>query len=298
MTEGTFTMNMTRRRFLAATGAGTAALSIPRAVSATTDVPGLRVGICDWTLGAKGEKAFAMAKEIGLDGLQVSPKGPAEVLSYATKEEQDMYARVMKETGLQVASAGLNVTNRCPLVSDPRGPAWLTQTIDAAVALGAKATLIAFFGKGNLRKGNDLKKDDVDKLVAILKEAAPYAREKGVALGLENTLSGRDNMTIIERVGSPAVQVYYDIANSTSNGYDVPAEIRMLKGRICEFHFKNTEGVFGESGVQCEPIAEAINEIGYAGWLVMERSFGKDKTAYFKQNAAYIRKLFGLPRPA
>ena len=83
-----------------------------------------------------------------------------------------------------------------------------------------------------------------------------------------------------------------DIANSTKNGYDVLQEIRMLKGRICEFHFKNTEGVFGESGIDLPPVVEAVNDIGYQGWMVLERSPEKDFLAYFKKNADYIRKLF------
>jgi len=233
-----------------------------------------------------------LAASIGLDGVQVSPQGDAEVLSYATPEEQAMYAKAMKDTGMKIASAGLNVTNRFPLATDPRGPAWLTQTVDAAVAFGCTATLIAFFGKGDLKDQDGLKTNHIDTVVGYLKEAAPYAQSKGVYLGLENTLSAKDNMAIMDRVGNDHVQVYYDIANSTNNGYDVLKEIRMLKGRICEFHFKNTAGVFGEAGIDLPPVVEAVNDIGYKGWIVLERSFEKDHLAYFKKNADYVRKLF------
>ncbi len=58
-----------------------------------------------------------------------------------------------------------------------------------------------------------------------LKESAPHVEKQGVYLGLENTLSAKENMDILDKVGSDHVRVYYDIANSTKNGYDVPGEI-------------------------------------------------------------------------
>jgi hypothetical protein len=54
-----------------------------------------------------------------------------------------------------------------------------------------------------------------------LKELAPAAEKAGVDLGLEDTISAEDNVRIMERAGSPAVRVYYDVGNSTNNGFDV-----------------------------------------------------------------------------
>jgi len=261
--------------------------------------PDLGVGVCDWSIGLRGQPRGAVewCAKAGLDAVQISPNGAAEKLSYAAKKVQTEYNKLARDTGVRIASVGLTVTNGCPLATDERGAGWLVQTIDTAAALRCTATLIAFFGKGSLKARKALKKKEVDAVIGKLKEAAPHAKAKGVYLGLENTLSARENMMIMDKVGGDRVQVYYDIANSTNGGYDVPAEIRMLKGRICEFHFKNTKGAFGESGVKCEPIAKAIRETGFKGWLIMERSFGKDRMAYFRKNATYIRKLFALPAP-
>jgi len=298
-------MTTTRREFLAGvasaagSAAGLAALGGGRLLGAkAAAVADLRVGVCDWSLGLKGAAALKAAGKIQLEGVQISPRGAGDKLSYSSDKEQKEYKDAVKATGVQVASVGLTLTNRYPLATDPRGAAWLVQTIDAANALGCKATLLAFFGRGNLRKGKTLKKKEVDSVVAKLKEAAPRAKEKGVALGIENTLSAKDNAKILDRIGSDFVQVYYDIANSTNNGFDVPAEIRTLKGRICEFHFKNTKGLFGQSGVKLGPIAESIRAIGFKGWLILERSFGKDRMGYFQKNGEYIRKVFGLKTPA
>jgi L-ribulose-5-phosphate 3-epimerase len=288
---------VTRRNFgintALLTGAAVGAATLP----CLATQPRLRIGVCDWNLKIKGRGAVEMVARIGLDGVQISPtSGAAETLSYATSAEQAEYRQAMKDTGMQIASVGLNIANQYPLATDPRAVSWLVQTVDAAAALGCTATLIAFFGKGDLRDTNTggLKKAELDAVVGKLKEAAPHAKAKGVYLGLENTLSAKENMAIMDRVGSDHVQVYYDIANSSKDGYDVPNEIRMLKDRICEFHFKNSDGVFGEAGIDLHPIVEAVNSIDYKGWLVMERAMGKDIEGYFRKNAVYIRKLFQL----
>jgi sugar phosphate isomerase/epimerase len=295
-------MGSARRDSPRGTAAGLGGLALARTAGAAQGeaaAPDLRLGVCDWSLGMRGRQAFEAAGRIGLEGVQISPPGPADTLSYATAAEQAGYRAIVRDTGVRVASVGLTVTNACPLATDPRGPAWLVQTVEAAHALGCRAALIACFAKGDLLEEatGQLKARDVDAVVGRLKEAAPHALKKGVVLGLESLLSAADNLRVLDRVGSDAVQVYYDIANSTSRGYDVPAEIRMLRGRISQFHFKNTQGVLGEEGVKCEPIAEAVREIGYRGWLVLERSFGGDPAGYFGRNVAYLRRLFGLPAP-
>ena len=67
---------------------------------------------------------------------------------------------------------------------------------------------------------------EIDHFVAVLKEVAPKAEKAAIAIGLENYLSAEDNRKIIDRVGSTAVKVYYDVGNSTDKGRDVVKEIR------------------------------------------------------------------------
>jgi len=293
-------MAISRREFLMrASGTAAGAAFAGRLLAAAKGAAGLHVGVCDWSIGKGGRvEALEVAARIGLEGVQISPDGAKAKLSYATKKVQQAYKAAVKSTGMQIASVGLTVTNGCPLATDKRGVAWLEQTVDAAHALGCTATLIAFFGPGDLYdpKTKKLSAKAVDSVVEKFKAAAPRAKAKGVVLGLESWLSARENLKILERVGSDAVGVYYDIANSTARGYDVPAEIRLLKSRICEFHFKDNKGLFGAGQVKVEPIAKAIEEIGYKGWLILEQAHG-DAATYFRKNAAYVRKTFGLKAP-
>ena len=166
------------------------------------------------------------------------------------------YIELGAEYGVSFHSIALGLYNRYPLAEEPRWAVWLIDAIDTAVALGASNVLMAFFGNGDLRFRDDeggvherlggefasfrLDEAKVASVVDTLTQVVPRARDAGVALGLENTLAAAQNLEIIDRVGSEWLQVYYDLGNSTGNGYDVPAELRMIgNDRLCEVHLKD-----------------------------------------------------------
>ena len=103
-----------------------------------------------------------------------------------------------------------------------------------------------------------------------LQQVAPKAEQQGVVIGLENTLSAEDNLRLLDRVGSTAVKVYYDVGNSTDRGRDVLKEIRALGKRICEFHFKDAGYMLGQGRIDFKAVRQALDEIHYSGWIQIE----------------------------
>jgi sugar phosphate isomerase/epimerase len=131
--------------------------------------------------------------------------------------------------------------------------------------------------------------------VAVLKEIAPRAERAGVTLGIENYLSTSENLDIIQRVGSPAVQVYYDVCNSIDRGYDIYKEIRWLGTKhICEFHAKENGALLGQGKVDFQKVRNAMDDIGYRGWMQIEGAVpkgGKMMDSY-KANLRFLRGIF------
>ena len=282
-------MKIDRREFLArAAGAVAVSMAIPGRIARAEDRPRakIRVGACVVGLD--------QAKAAGLDGVEVWAGGAADVLDIAKPETRARYKEQMQRTGLPICSLMMGLLNTHPLASDPRGPAWLEQSIDAAKDLGAKNILVAFFGQGDLLAGDDLKKADVDVVVDRLKAAAPRAKDAGVILAIENLCSAGQNAQILERIGSEAVRIYYDVYNTgRSRGYDVPAELRMLKDRVSQIHFKNGDQYLEADRGFFEKIATAIKDIRYEGWIVLETSSpSKDGVADAKKNGDFVRSLF------
>ena len=125
----------------------------------------------------------------------------------------------------------------------------------------------------------------------VLREVAPAAARAGIVLGLEDTISARDNVRIMERAKSPAVLTYYDVGNSTKGGFNVVEEIRWLGAdRICEVHLKDNPHYLGQGTIDFPAVVDALADIGFAQWAELETdcpsgSVEKDMAT----NLAYIR---------
>ena len=275
------------------------------------------IGMCDWNLGgAASPDIIPRAKEANLNGIQVSVGISPDNIPLRDKKVRQRYLDLGREYGItfhSVAAGG--ILNDIPLASEPQSAVYVIDAIEAAEVLGGKNILLAFFGNGDLRlkdsdgKFRDLKdgpyssyeldSKGVTRVVETLRQIVPRAEDSGVVIGLENTITAKQNLDIIERVDSNMVQVYYDVGNSWGNGYDVPGEIRMLGNeRICEVHLKdwNTTMLGSPEGmvdmVQC---AQALEDIGYDKWLVLETSGRKNRFIEdTKANVAFVKKTFKM----
>ena len=283
---------VSRRGFLKAAvgGAAVIAASTPLMHAMRPDVP-LRIGMCDWNLGKTADvDAIRVAHEIGLNGVEVSLLSRNDTKYLRGQDIQDAYRTASLKYGIQIPSIAIGELNRVPLKSEPKTALWVADSIEAARNIGAKNILLAFFGNGELRMED---KDDITRVVDVLIELAPEAEKNGIILGLENTLSAEDNLRILERINSPAVQVYYDAKNSANNGYDILQEIRMLKGYLCQAHLKNGKFPLSEKdNVDFIEVASAYKEIGYNGWYVLETSSPNDLIADTRKNIQFVKKHY------
>jgi len=252
--------------------------------------PEVKIGACDWTIGKRTDPAsLELAKQIGLDGVMVDVGDWHHDLPLRKPELQKKYLEMSKQTGIPVASLALGTLNEIPLKRDPRAEQWLADSIDVCTALGQTVVLVPFFGNGDLR--ND--KPGTDAVVAALKRVAPKAEKAGVILGLESWLSAEQHVDIIDRVGSSAVQVYYDVGNSQKAGYDIFKEIRWLGKRICEFHAKDNDNLYGKGSMNFPEVRKAMADIGYRGWMHIEgttKPLGPVESTRYDVN--YLRGVF------
>jgi sugar phosphate isomerase/epimerase len=297
-------MRITRRELMASgsfAALGTLAAAAAPAAEAPAEVGGrrpgdrsarrrvaIRVGAMDGVIGG-GTKALETAKKTGIQGVQADAGGAEDTLRICRPEIIDEYLKLVETTGVAMCSICMGLLNGSPFITEKRAVGWVSGVIDAAAKLNAKTILMAFFGAGELKD-----RAAIDICAGLVKGLAPKAAEKGVTLGMENWLSAQDNLYLLEKAGNPpGLKIYYDIGNSTLRGYDVPAEIRLLGEKICEIHFKDYKsGLLGQGEIDMAAVAQAIVEIGYKGWIVLETGapLGAELTA--AANAGYIRGLF------
>lgn len=255
---------------------------------AAPDQRAFKIGACEWSLRKSDPSCFEVAKTIGLDGVEVNLGGVSNGMQLRRPEVQQAYLAAARKQNLEIASLAIGEFNNIALKSEPRAAIWLLDAIDVARVLGVKVILVAQFYNGEL-KGDKL---GTDRTVDLLKELAPRAEKAGVILGLENYLSAAENLDILQRVSSPAVQVYYDVGNSTDKGYDIYSEIRQLKGRICQFHAKDANFMLGQGRVDFKKVRAAIDDIGYRGWIQIEAAAPKDLILDYQAHLQFLRATF------
>ncbi len=282
------------------------------------------IGICDWDLGHTADDPFTPSKpagvfipraaRVGLEAIQVSLGTAPDNIMLRDSAVRKRYIELGKEYNIVFCSVAVgSILHHLPLTTEPQSAVFVIDGLEAAGALGARNILIAFFFDGDLLErdasGNYInissgkypeykwKDKDIERLIAVMKQIAPRAEDLGIALGLENSLSADQNLQIINEIGSPMVQIYYDIGNSWNFGYNVPGEIRKIGNhRMCEIHIKNAGSklIYGDEGeVDMEACAEALGDIGYDKWLVLETigrpgRFVEDTTA----NIEFVRRVF------
>ncbi len=287
------TQNMSRRHMLAQTACVVAGLSLTSSCSVLTSrraPAGFKLGACDWTLGENCKpESFDVAQRIGLDGVQVDFGRSENELPLFDAERQQAILQRADDHGLQVASLAMGVLNSIPYKSDPRAERWVDQAIDVARTMGTDIILLAFFGNGDLLE--DPK--GIDTTVSRLKNIASKAEKANVTLAIESWLSGAQHLSILDRVGSSAVKVYYDVGNSHHKGYDIYQETRDLGDRVCQFHAKDYDDLYGKGSIDFPRVREAMDAVGYRGWLVMEgikMPLGREESCRY--DAEYLRTVF------
>jgi sugar phosphate isomerase/epimerase len=251
----------------------------------------LRIGVTDWNLylGADPE-SVPLAARLGFEGVQLSfgrklvdGKMPAD-----NPETIARYLKLSKENNIPIDGTCVDRLHTDGLKSTKAGQKWVLDSIRLTNDLHTKVLLLPFFGNWALMNRNEM-----DHVGDVLRDLAPEAEKADVILGLEDTISAEDNVRIMERSRSKNVLVYYDVGNSTKNGFDVVKEIRWLgKDRICQLHFKDNPHFLGEGKIQFEAIIHAVRDIGYSGYANLETDARKDTLeADMRRNLLYIRNV-------
>lgn len=232
-------------------------------------------------------EAVAAARKLGMEGLQVTlggkPGGDRLLL-----DDPALQARFVEESkrhSLPICATYLDILHQSCLKNDPASSQWVLRGIEATRRLGAPILMTVFFGKCSV-----VNRTGLDYVADAFKDLAKEAERASVIIGFENLLPAEDNARALDRVASPAFNIYYDIGNSTNaGGFDVSKEIRWLgRDRICQFHGKD-KGYLGEGKIDVADAVAAMREIGFQGFANLETSAPSGDTEKdLVRNAAYL----------
>jgi L-ribulose-5-phosphate 3-epimerase len=304
-------MSMTRRDFVkhaAVVSAGVPTITrraaqAPVQTKATINPVPVRVGMTDWNLGQRGDiSKIALAREIGLDGIQVSVQYPTDGKSPTLRDAktQAAYKRAALENGIQICSLAIGNPgkSRMPMHTSPAFAILLAEAVEIAYNIGTNNILLPILGDSHIDMANQAQ---VDGFVAMMKEVARYAEKYDVVVGLEDWISAQDNIKLLDAIGSDWVAVYYDAHNIVSRVPDIYVEPKMLGKRINQVHVKNANELLATPGGKMDwpRMSKEFYDIGYRGWYVLETgSPTKDIVADTRANIEYVKKTFRIPAGA
>ena len=259
-----------------------------------------RVAVCDWMI-LKRQKvgAFLLSKEIGADGVEVDMGSLGSRPNFDNKladaAVRQTFMDAARSNQVEIASMAMSAFYQQSFAERENIDAMLKGCFETMKAMGVRVAFLPLGVAGDLVKRPQIR----PAIVTRLKLAGRMAQEYGVVVGIETALDAAGEARLLDEVGSPAVKSYFNISNALQNDRDVSAEIRKLgRNRIVQIHATNTDGVWLEKDpqVNMQQIKTTLDEIGWRGWLVVERSRdarrAKDVRYNFSANVSYLKKVF------
>ena len=279
----------------------------------------MKIGVITDCFQKSHFEGIEKAAEMGLDGVQIYATTGAFSPETLTAEEKDAYKKLLKEKGLVVSALCGDMGGYGFEIEEDNAERIqkTNRIVDLAVEFGAKVvtTHIGVIpeDKTNPRYGV---------MLAALTECGLYAKSKGVTLAIETGPEKAKTLLAFLQDTKGGVGVNLDPANFTMvTGQDAVEAVYMLKDYIVHTHAKDgvmldknqdptdvyhafavggvdalnaCEGFkelpLGEGDVDWNGYLSALREIGFDGFLTIERETGADPAADIQKAVTFLRE--------
>lgn len=262
--------------------------------------PQYKVGLIDIML-LKRQKlgAFQLTKDIGADGLEVDMggMGPRETFDnqLANDSIRNQFLNKAAELHLEICSLAMTGFFAQSFAERPTAVRAVQDCINTMKKMNVKVAFLPLGVKGDLIKYPELRPAIVERLKAVGK----YAEEAGVVIGIESALDAAGELKLLDDVGSPAIQSYFNFSNAIKNGRDLNKELQILgRDHIIQIHCTDDDGVWLQNDPKINMLAvkQTLDKMKWHGWLVIERSRDakdpKNVKKNFGANTAYVKSIF------
>ena len=293
--------NQNRRKFIGSVTLLTGALMLPGQWLIAKDKPiRYNVAVVDLMI-LKRQKlsALSLAKQIGADGLEVDMGGLGNRETFDNKladpKIRQEYLDQAKALNLKICSLAMTGFYAQSFATRPTYQKMIQDCLDTAKAMHIKVVFLPLGVQGDLVKNPELR----DSIVQRLKVAGEMASKANVIIGIETALDATGELKLLKDVGSRHVKSYFNFSNAIKNGRDLHQELRILgKKNIIHIHATNEDGVWlqNDPKINLKEVKATLDEMGWSGWLVVERSrdaMQPTNVKYnFSANTNYLKSVF------
>ena len=263
--------------------------------------PRFQISVCDWMmLKRQKDGAIPLAKELGYDGLEVDMNSLGDNPTFQSRfkdnpEALQAFKALAEENGIRISSVAMSGFYAQSIATRE---SWIEPVSDCIEVMKGLDVQVAFLPLGinsDIKAHPELRPAVVERLRTVGK----MAEEAGVVIGIETSLDAAGDLALLEEIGSPAIKIYFKFQNAVENGRNIYKELRTLGAEnICMIHCTNTDGVWIENdpALDMQAIRYVLEDIGYSGWLVVERSRDASDVHNVRYNyggnCAYLHKIF------
>lgn len=268
-----------------------------------------KVGVCDWMI-LKRQKLgeFDLARQLGSDGIEMDMGGLGKREMFDNKMRDDKEAAHFKSVadslGIEIGAIAMSGFYAQDLTKRDNYMALVEDCFDTMGKMGD--VKVAFLPLGGC--GNDWPKDKAKRAIIVkrLRAIGEAAKARGKRVGIDTPLDAKGNLKLLKEIKSDGIAIFYKWQTIVENGWDIVKDIKKLGAKnICAIHASNTDRVWlrNDSTINVPLIKKALDEMGWSGWLFVERSrdvkMVRNVKMNYGANVHYLKSIFNsYPSPA
>jgi sugar phosphate isomerase/epimerase len=269
----------------------------------------MRFAICNEIFGGWSlDDAFACAAKAGYDAVEIAPFTIARHVTEISPEQRQAIRAAAARHALSISgihwvlaqTEGFHLTHPELSVRERTGQ-YLVQLVEFCADLDGRFMVVGSPKQRNRLAGVELGQAR-QWTVAVFQAAVERARERGVTICFEPLAPSETNfintaaeaIELVRQVGRSSFKIILDVKAMSSEGKPIPQIIRESWPHFAYFHANdpNLKGP-GFGAVDFHPIAAALKEVGYDGFVSVEVfNFEDGPEVIATKSIDYLRRVF------
>jgi sugar phosphate isomerase/epimerase len=270
----------------------------------------MRFAICNEIFqGWATDAVFEYCAKIGYQGIEIAPFTLAKSVSEISPSQRRSLRESAARAGVEICglhwllarTEGFHLNHPDAAVRE-RTARYLCDLVDCCADLGGNTLVLGSPQQRTVLPGLT-ESQARDFATQTLAEAVQRAEARGMVICFEPLSPAETNfintaaeaISFAQQFNSAAMKIVLDVKAMCSEPRPIPDIIRQSWPHFAHFHAndKNLKGPgFGE--VAFEPIAAALNEVNYQGWVSVEVfKFEEGPEVIASRSLEYLRRTFG-----
>jgi sugar phosphate isomerase/epimerase len=269
----------------------------------------MKFGICNeifqgWNL----DEVMAFAVKVGYDAIEIAPFTLAPYVTEITPVERQTIKESAKRNGITISgihwvlaqTEGLYLNHTDPGIRN-RTAHYFCELVDFCADIGGKFIVVGSPKQRNILPGVS-PEQAWDWAAKTFEPSIKRAEAKGITICLEPLAPSETNfintaeeaVRFVWQFQSPNFKIILDVKAMSSESKPIPQIIRESWPHFAYFHAndKNLKGP-GFGDVDFKPIAAALKEVGYSGYVSVEVfKFEEGQEAIASRSIEYLKQTF------